>query len=537
MKKYALFALSFIALANTNAQTLDEAIKKTDNERYEEAAKVFRALIASDATNATNYFYFGENYYKSDDLDSAIIIWKKGNGIDASNPLSMIGMGKSLWLKGDTTAGKKFFEQAITATKSKNAEVYRQIGATLTQAEKNSLNCAEQYLRLAVKLDPKNIDGLLLLGDALLELNPTNASAAMKCYNDALAIEKRAKIVVRKAKIYSRAQNPELADDLYNEAQALEPNYAPAYREHAELAFRFNQSKKAIEKWQKYLELNDNNYARYRYASALFTGKKYCEAVNEFESIHKNGFKNLYSARLLAYSIYECNVANNVTDTLVYTAALKSFNDYFNIVPKDQIIGLDYKYLGLIQKKVGQKDAYVQSLEKAAQIDKTIASEIYSDLANEFITNKNYDQAIKFFNAKIASDSTKMSAADYYNLGRAYYFGPKDYVNADKANLKVVTLVPDYSMGYFWRARANVQLDLKKETWAAYAHYDKFLSLLKEEEIAGQYKSYAIEALKYLGDYYVNSPAKDLVKAKEVWTKVSTLDPNDKQAKAFLGAK
>jgi len=46
-----------------------------------------------------------------------------------------------------------------------------------------------------------------------------------------------------------------------------------------------------------------------------------------------------------------------------------------------------------------------------------------------------------------------------------------------------------------------------------------------------------IEACKYLGDYYVNAPAKNLEKAKECWTIVHTLSPDDKQAKAFLGIK
>jgi hypothetical protein len=42
---------------------------------------------------------------------------------------------------------------------------------------------------------------------------------------------------------------------------------------------------------------------------------------------------------------------------------------------------------------------------------------------------------------------------------------------------------------------------------------------------------------KRQGDYYVTSPAKDPVKAKEYWTMVNTVDPTDKQAKDYLGIK
>ena len=58
-----------------------------------------------------------------------------------------------------------------------------------------------------------------------------------------------------------------------------------------------------------------------------------------------------------------------------------------------------------------------------------------------------------------------------------------------------------------------------------------------EERSSSKYKTYVLEAAKYLGDYYVNSASKDLIKAKECWVIVIELEPEDKQAKAFLGIK
>jgi hypothetical protein len=89
-------------------------------------------------------------------------------------------------------------------------------------------------------------------------------------------------------------------------------------------------------------------------------------------------------------------------------------------------------------------------------------------------------------------------------------------------------------MASLWRARANVQLDLKKVTWGARPYYEKFIELVPEAERAGAYKNFMMEAAKYMGDYYVNSPAKDIVKAKEAWNIVKTLDPADAQAKTFF---
>lgn len=536
MKRYTLAVFSFVVGGVVFGQSLSEAIKKTDNERYEEAGREFRALISQGVTAPGDvYYFYGENFFQSDDLDSAKIIWEKGASLDPENPFSLVGRGKSLWISGDTTAANEIFQTVLKNTKRKNAEVIRQIASVYINAPKKSLNQAVSLLNEAIKLEPKNQNGYLLLGDAQVEINPRNSTDAMRSYNQAGDINNNARVFVRKAMIYQRAQNPKLADSLYMVAQTLEPNYAPAYRERAELNMRYNQVKQSIVNWEKYLELNDSEYARYRYATSLFEGKKYAEAASEIEKVHARGFKNLYSKRILAYSLYEVNAANNA-DSAAYVAGWNVLEDFFKTTPKDKIMGADYRYRALYYEKMNQTDLYLKEMENLAEFDKTIAPEVYSDLAKYYMKEKNYEEAIAIFNKKMAGDSSNLTLGEHYELGRAYYFGPKDYEKCDLANSYVLSQSPDYAMSHLWRGRANVKLDADKTTWAAKPHYEKFLSLLTEEEKNGSYKSMAIEALKFLGDYYFSSPEKDLEKAAEVWTEIQTLNPDDVQAKAFFSA-
>lgn len=519
-----------------NAQTLQDAKKKTDNERYDLASKEFRALIQAAPSNGEIYFFQGDNYLRSNDLDSAKLSWAKGLSVDPTNFYSIIGAGKSLWYSGDTTAANVKFDEAIGTGKKKNPEVLRQVAAPMIYAPIKSLKRAVGLLNQAIKIDPKNIEGHLLLGDAELEISPTNGTEAMKSYNNALDLSKTANIIVRKAKVYQRAQNYELANDMYKEAQALEPNYAPSYRENAELNMQFNQSNSAIANWEKYLQLNDSEQARYRYATSLFSGKKYCEAVTEFEALHSNKFENLYTQRLLAYSLYECYAAKEDADVAFFTKGLEASNRFFEVTKKEDIIGLDYKYKGMLLNKLGKDSLGMIEMNRAAKEDTTITSEIMSEIARIHMNNKDYDLAIIAFNSNLTKDSTALTVGEYYELGRAYFFGPKDYALADKAFAKVAELTPNYSFAYFWRARSNVQLDLKKATWAAKEHYEKFIETLSVEDREGAYKPYVIEGAKYLGDFYVNSPEKDKEKAKESWNLVRELDPADKQAKAFFAS-
>jgi tetratricopeptide (TPR) repeat protein len=128
----------------------------------------------------------------------------------------------------------------------------RAIAETYIDAEKQNLDEAILLLETAVKLDPKNEDGHLLLGDALLEKTPQNGSPAIKSYNKVLEINpKSPRGIVRVAKLYQRAQNFEEANKYYQQAKDIDATYAPAYRENAELNMIFKQSAKAIENWKK----------------------------------------------------------------------------------------------------------------------------------------------------------------------------------------------------------------------------------------------------------------------------------------------
>jgi len=531
-----VFVLSLAFGAVAYGQTLEEAIKKTDNERYELAEQDFKSLIAKEPTKADYHFYYGQNFLKHENLESAITEWQKSATVDPASAIGMVGKGKALWYLGDTAAARQQFIAACKATKHKNAEVMRQAGATYTYAPVKNLNAAIAILTDAIKIDPKNIEGYLILGDALLEKTPSNGSPAIAQYNKALEIDpKNCKGIVRKAQLYQRSEAYEEANGLYKDAQALDPTYAPAYRANAELNMLFNQYKSAVENWKKYLELNNSTDARYRFATALYSGKKYCEAITELESLHESGFTNLYTLRMLSYSLYECNPDANIE---INKKGLAESDKFFAMVPKNKIISLDYKYRGMHYTKMGNDSLAIVELVKAMELDSSKRTEIAGEIGKMYMKVKNYEQGIAYYLIKQDGKAANLDATEYYELGRAYYFGPKNYALADSAFKQLAIQAPEYGMSHLWRARANYKLDNANVLYLAKPHYEKYLEVITEEEKAsGSQKAMQIEAAKYLGDYYVNSKeGKDYAKAKIYWKMVETLDPADKQAKAFFAS-
>ena len=532
MKKTILVSTGIIIANIAFAQTLQDAIKKTDNERFESAAADFRALIAKEPTKGDNYFYYGENFFKNGDLDSANIFYQKGIDLNATYPLNYVGTGKVLWYKGKQADAKTPIYKAATLSNNKNAEVMRKTAEIYINAEQKSLDEAITLLNTAIKIDPKNAESYILLGDAVLEKNPTDGGPAIKNYTKASELDpKSAKGILRSGKLYERGQNYQLALEYYKKAIVIDPTYAPAYREQAELYHKAKQDAKAIESYKKYLELNDSPIARERYATFLFSNKNYKDAVLEIEALQKAGNNNLYLDRYLGYSYAELG---NKTDTAAYKKGLIAINKFFDKATSRtnfKYQATDYKYKGILLAKTGKDSLGIIEIEKAISMDQSLSNDMLREIAKIYSKGKKHDKAIATYERIMGGDPKNLTGQDYFEMGRAYYFGPKDFVKSDSCFSKVTQAIPTFATAYFWRGKANVQQDLKNEKWLAKPHYEKALTLVKPEERVGV-KLNVIEACEYLGYYYL--VMKDNVKAKEYFTIIKELDPSNKKQVDFF---
>lgn len=543
MKKVIILSTSFLIGNAVIAQTLQEAIAKTENERYQAAAADFRALISKEATKGDNYFYYGENFFKSGDLDSANIYYQKGAEVNATYPLNYVGLGKVLWYKGKTADAKTQLFKAATLGANKNAEVMRKTAEIYIDADNKNLDEAITLLNAAIKLEPKNAENHLLMGDALLEKNPTEGGPAVKEYDKFTELSpKSPKGILRAGKLYQRGRNYQLALDLYKKAEGIDATYAPAYREKAELYHLAGQKANAVESYRKYLELNNSDEARERYAGFLVNNKQYAEAIAETEKIQAAGNTNKFLDRYLGYSYAELG---NKTDTAAYTKGLKAMNRFFEKAGTGfKYNAMDYKYRGLLLSRTGKDSLGIIEMEKAASLDPKMGNDITREIAKSYMKSKKYMKVIDTYKKIENGDPANLTGQDFYEMGRAYYYegGNKQrekkdaeaialFVQADTCFSKLTQKSPTYATGYLWRAKANVQQDLKNEKWLAKPFYEQFLSLVKPEERAAN-KNGVIEASEYLGYHYLT--VKDYTKAKEYFGIIRDLDPNNKKQVDFF---
>jgi tetratricopeptide (TPR) repeat protein len=545
-----LLSLALIALTGMSlkAQSLDKAIRLTRSELFDKAEEMFNQLIASEPANGVNYFYAGDNYLRSyladtatvsikEAVDKAQAKFQKGTEMDAANPLCFVGLGKIAIFNGDMAGAKTYFDKAIakfpsktnktsTLSKEMQAITYTKIAEALICTGLKDVPLAMSNMEKAVALDTKNADIYLIYGDVYLENN--DGSNAISMYKMAQSLNPESPSAkLRLGKLWVRAKNWQEAISYYKEAIAIDSTFAPAYLELGVIYMRANQNEKAKANFKKYLELSGNLNAKRRYVSVLIDTKDYAGALvilNEIVTV--DSLSNDIN-RAFAYCYFE---------TGKFDKAIVAMEKFFRLAPADKILISDYSYYGKILSKNGKDSLAVMNFRKVISMDPSNC-DVLSDIAAAYNKMKNYTEAAKYYEMKIARTECKASFADYYNLGRVYYsFGQstKDraiLIKADTTFSYITNGKPDFQGGksFFYRALITSTLDTVNNT--AKPYFETYINYAKVDSVKNA-KDLVI-CYGYLASYYYFT-VKDYCTAIGYWERIIGLDPKNENTIEIL---
>jgi tetratricopeptide (TPR) repeat protein len=572
--KYLFLAVLVTGYSHINAQSLNDAMRLTDNEQYEEATTAYQQLIAKEPANATNYYYFGENFLLSDNADSALIMFEKGEKADPANFLPQIGHVKyllnmygvaemkrnsnianddynkvkanydKLTQKGpmdevhlnemkakaaeadalyqtaiaNVKAANILLDETITKAGPKNAQVLIEAADALIHFKNKDLDKAKIYLDKVSALQPKNTEIKILYGDMYSVLN--NGTLAADYYNKALDIDpKSVKAIVNKARLYMGSKNFDSAAEEFKNAIKIDDAFAPAHRELGECYYRLGKLEDAKAEYKKYLELSKNNCsARMRYAAFLFLSKDYTGSLQEIGQLKNTcDVNNARVLRIAAYSNYE------VKDSVKALAAVQKL---FEKVSEENLVAQDYEYGGKTYIMNNMDSLGVDMLRKAYLMDNN-RCDLLTEIYKSYDKMKKYIEAAQVMLEKIQTCKGATSA-DYFNLGRSYFFST-NYQSADSAFAKVNELSPNYASGYLWRAKANSFIDSTMTLGLAKTHYEKYIEVASADSAsATKFKSGLLESYRYMAAYYVKVD-KNLKTALDWVNKALELDPENQE--------
>lgn len=532
---FSLLVIACLSAVSVVAQTIADGKMQLENENFASARKTFEDLIAKDATNAEAYYYLAESYYLDEKPIEAKKYYEKGVAANSKSALNLIGLGKLLLDDGKAAEAKKNFDQAIKVSKSKDANIFYQIGLANLNASKPNLDAAVENLTKARDMNTKNAEYFITLGDAYLA--KAQGGDAMNNYDFAIDKDpKNPRGYMRKGKLAKGAkiiEGPEGAIATFEKAIAIDPNYAPAYKDLIELYYAQKQYSKVTALLKKYTELVGTDMeARMRYVRFLtFQAKDYDSAITEANKVLAEDPAQYTMYRWLGWAYYEKGVQTTAAAAAakeLFVKAQESMKNFFDKVGTDKTYKSDYEYYARSAEKAGDLTTAFAQYRKVLEQDSTQVY-IYDLIAKSYFDNKDYANAVKAYQEKIAK--TKPSSQDYYYIGRSYY-SLKDYKNADNAFVKVVELNPTWPSGLTWRGRCNEQLDPDSKLGLALPYYQQMLPLAQAD--ATKYKRDLIEGYLYLGYYYYNK--EDFATAKFNYGKVIEIDPSNKTANDALAA-
>lgn len=576
-------------VAGLKAQTLDEAITATNNEQYDKAEQILQDL-AKKSPSSKVYFRLGENTllnFFADTISNSLKVvaaeakqqFEKGIASNASDPLNYVGLAKVAAYLGDNQTAadmrqkaKSFLLPYKKVTKIPNPQEYAFTLAKLAESyivfDKVDTTAALPLVREAITIDPKNSTIYIITGDIYLLVN--DGSKAIKNYGYAQDQDLKSPIANMKiGYIYYKGRNLMAAIPYYEQAIALDKNYAPGYRELGQLyslAGRFADSKKYFE---TYLQLTNQNIpAKIRYVNALFYSKNYADVIKNVEDIFAVDQSRTYLNRVAGYSSYEQGE---------YANALKFMNELFEKLPADRILKKDYIYLArIILKKNQNYPKVLAELEKAnaeltklkeknealkgpkekekvseepltakvAELQAAVdaqAKEIekgfdayekaitFGDEDANLIQEKaNMQNAYKFYTEAADTWSRliakgKDSEDNLLKIGRAYYQG-KNYDKAETLFDQMIAKYPNSITAYSWAANNAAAKDPDSKLGLA---KDRFVALIgKAATDSVKYANEIFDALRFLGYNALQADKNDLAKA--YYNRMLNLAPDNK---------
>src|SRR5476649_2628079 len=232
ISKIAKVALGLVLVGSSVfAQSLDDAKKAIDAEKYLKAKSMLKNLTVTQATKDENFFYLGWVYLIQDYPDSAKEQFTKGLAVNPKSALNTAGLFAVAHANKDASGVNSYFSQAVTLAGRKDSKPFLYMGKAYIMPLPGQKDVSPTDATLAIKvltqgaaINPKDDEIQTALGDANHFLR--NGTDAYTGYTNALAINPRSlNAAVGLGVILEDAQNFDGAEEKFKAAKTIDPNF------------------------------------------------------------------------------------------------------------------------------------------------------------------------------------------------------------------------------------------------------------------------------------------------------------------------
>lgn len=544
MKKItvSLILSSFLIVGTSLAQSLADGQRFSRNEEFEKAEQVYATLIAKKATLGDNYYWAGLNFLAKGDSLSAVNMFNQGLAIAPTNPFNLIGKGHLELRKHNTQGAEAFFVQASMAKKKIRPIVSKEIARAYLLVEFGTSEQLKNYGARAIdylKISNNDFEAKILLGDAMIINNPTNSSDAIQQYIIAgydAATDPRP--LMRQAKVYARANAGTLAISKLDEALSLDVNYAPAYRQKAEVFALLKERDSAVFYYEEYLRRNDNVTARKFYVQNLYLSGDFDRCINEGKKLlSKKSIPAIYGT--IAYAIASKEKAKRrLADSAQVDSGLnvffKSYEELYvkplnrGLIPSEHFFKavLTYRYgmstTDTLMRKMRTVESY-NFMTMALMDTSKAGTNTYQMAQKMFFDGKNYEQAYGILELKRKKQSGKLNSVDLFYAGRCLS-NIKRQREALSIFNELITQDTNYLSGYYLIATTWASMDPTDSSGNVTLAFERWMGKLDSAQLI-KFKADRENAYRNMAFYAQKK--KDYERASYYYGKVIELVPDD----------
>jgi cytochrome c-type biogenesis protein CcmH/NrfG len=525
MNKLLLFAVSFLLMGGSKAQSLAEARKLLYYERYDGAAHQLHSFLAANPINSEGWLLLTQAYIHQKAIPALRDSLSKMPVDAQQQPLGICAYGQLLLAEHKKDSAMGYFQRALRMTKEKDVPVLLAVARAQETADSTDANYAFAIdaLNKAIKRDKRDADLYIQLGR--IYRRQSDGTNSYKAYQDALAQDpKNVEALYRLGKIFVSQNNPEMYLKYFNDATAADPLYGPAWYE-LYYHYYFRDVNKAKEYLDRYIAAADPGINNdYLVTDLLYASQKYGEAIEHARRLiaQKDAEPRLY--KLIAYSYKEQH------DSL---KALDFMKQYFQKQRDTGFVVKDYTTLGEIYASLGQADSTAAYFVKASNLETDSAGRIgYAKrLAGLYKAKKDYAHQAMWLGRYYCGNSQSTNL-DLFNWGLAHYMA-REYTHADSVFGLYETKYPEQDFGYYWRARCDAAIDTSMATGMAIPHYLKLIEVDGKDSTNAANRKHLIEAYGYIAAYKANTE-KDYAGSIDYFGRLLVLDPGNADAMKYI---
>lgn len=391
---------------------LKEALRFCQSGNFIKARQIYNRLIHSFPNNLDLLVNFGVVEIQLNNINHAIVLFKKAIQVDSSHAYIHSNLGNALLEIHLYQEAIQSYDDAIRIDPSYYQAYYNK--ARCLKYEKNLEAAIENYMR-AISIEPNYVEAFNNIGVILYEQKKYDE--AINQFNKAISIHYGYKEAWNNlGLVYSDTEKFSQAIELFTNALKIDPYYTDALYNMAWNLQIIAKYDEALIFYDRLLKINPHDYL------ALYNKAKLLINKHNYEAAHKCLLQAIVIDKNKPEAYNGIAIINMIQND--FEESKKNLDIAINI---DENFAEAYNSMGILYQHLNNNEKSVDFFKKSINLDKNY-SQAKFNLSEEYLSRLNFTEGWNYFESRI---NKKIFIIKYKHLNKKYLHSINDIDSED----------------------------------------------------------------------------------------------------------